>query len=116
MRHQCGNRSGHRIYPWLWVVALWSSIVCVDATNAEDDIDFFERKIRPVLVAHCYECHAAKRRSSVVVCYLTVVRVYDRAAKSGPSITAGNPDASLLIKAVRYKDDASNMPPKGKLC
>ncbi len=77
-------------------------------------IEFFEKKIRPVLVEHCYECHAAgakKVRGGLLLDSRAGVR---KGGESGPVIVPGDPDKSLLIKAVRYTDE-TKMPKKGKL-
>ena len=77
--------------------------------------EFFEKKIRPVLVEHCYECHAAnakKVRGQLLLDSRDGVR---KGGVSGPAIEPGDPDKSLLIKAIRYTDPDTKMPKKGKL-
>ena len=74
---------------------------------------FFETRIRPVLATTCIKCHAQKRTENNL-------RVDRRAAlikggDSGPAIVPGNPEKSLLIRAVRYHDDDLKMPPDKKL-
>ena len=44
----------------LLVAALLATSAVRGADPAPDEAAFFEQKIRPVLVAHCYECHSAK--------------------------------------------------------
>jgi hypothetical protein len=76
-------------------------------------IEFFEAKIRPVLVNNCYECHsekAAKLRGGLLLDSREGVR---KGGDTGPAIDPGNPDNSLLIKALRH--DTLKMPPKDKL-
>src|SRR5947209_8081325 len=78
-------------------------------------IEFFERKIRPVLVEHCYACHsetAKKLRGGLLLDSRDGLR---KGGDSGPALVPGHPDRSLLIKAVRYTDEHLRMPPKGKL-
>jgi mono/diheme cytochrome c family protein len=77
--------------------------------------DFFEQKIRPLLVAHCLECHggdAAKRQANL---RLDSRVGWQRGGDSGAVIVPGEPGRSLLIAAVRHADSAPRMPPKGKL-
>jgi hypothetical protein len=76
-------------------------------------IEFFERKIRPVLVEHCYRCHSAatKQRGGLVLDSREGLR---RGGDSGPAVVPGKPDESLLLRAVRYAEEP-RMPPKGKL-
>src|SRR6266542_3529861 len=85
------------------------------ASADEAGVDFFERKVRPVLVEHCYPCHsetAKKQRGGLRLDSRDSLR---RGGDSGPAIMPGRPDRSLLIKAVRYTDEHLRMPPKGKL-
>src|SRR5262249_20776856 len=63
---------------------------------------FFEKNIRPVLAGRCFKCHGAQTAKNDL-------RIDSRAAllkggKHGPAIVEGDPEKSLLIRAVRYKD------------
>ncbi|MFM9961983.1 MAG: DUF1501 domain-containing protein [Planctomycetaceae bacterium] len=86
--------------------------------NPAKDIDFFEKKIRPVLVAQCYECHSAE---AVTRGKLKGTLTVDTRAgllkggDSGPAIVPGKPGESLLLKALRHDASVSAMPPKEKL-
>ena len=90
----------------------------VAPTRAADDltaeqIEFFEDQIRPVLVEHCYECHAAESktlRGGLRVDSRDLIRA---GGDSGPAIVPGNVDESLLIEAIRY--ESYEMPPEGVL-
>lgn len=86
------------------------------AVRADDaDLEFFEKKIRPALVTYCYECHAADSKKLGGELLLDSRDGIRKGGDSGPAIQTGDPDHSLLIKAVRYTDDNVKMPPKGKL-
>ncbi|HXT58168.1 MAG TPA: c-type cytochrome domain-containing protein, partial [Pirellulales bacterium] len=86
------------------------------AIRADDaGIDFFEKKIRPLLVEHCYGCHSASAKKLGGGLLLDHRKGLLRGGDSGAAIEPGKPEASLLITAVRYADDAVQMPPKGKL-
>jgi hypothetical protein len=76
---------------------------------------YFEKEIRPILAAHCYQCHST--RSSKIRANLTLdaADAWLKGGDLGPAVEPGNPDESLLVQAVRYNDDALKMPPKGKL-
>jgi mono/diheme cytochrome c family protein len=76
---------------------------------------FFENKIRPLLARHCYECHSARVEEPEAGLLLDTRAGWQRGGESGPAIVPGKPDESLLIQAVRYDGDASEMPPNGKL-
>lgn len=80
-----------------------------------EQLAFFEKKIRPVLVDQCYQCHSAeseKIRGGLVLDTKLGLRT---GGDSGPAIVPGNPDASPLIRAIRYRDEGMKMPPKQKL-
>ena len=80
-----------------------------------DQERFFEAKIRPVLATQCGKCHsstAEKLRGGLHVDSREGLR---KGGDSGPAIVPGNPDDSLLIRAIRYRDEELRMPPKAKL-
>jgi hypothetical protein len=82
---------------------------------ADNGIEFFEKKIRPVLVEHCYQCHskdAKKQRGGLLLDSKTSMR---KGGDTGPALVPGKPAASLLLKAVRHTHPDLKMPPKGKL-
>jgi cytochrome c553 len=75
-------------------------------------LEFFENKIRPILANNCYKCHssqAAKLKGGLSLEYHESIL---KGGDSGPALVPGNPDQSLLIKAVRYGDADLQMPPK----
>jgi len=80
-------------------------------------VEFFEKKIRPVLTEHCAACHSA---DAVAKKKLKGGLLVDSRAgllaggDSGPALVSGKPAESLLIHTMRYDDDVK-MPPKGKL-
>src|SRR5262245_14356849 len=77
-------------------------------------VEFFERKIRPVLVEHCYECHSAEAKKPKGRLRLDSRDGLLQGGVSGPALIPGKPADSLLLKAVRYHEDRK-MPPRGKL-
>jgi len=79
-------------------------------------LEFFENKIRPVLVAQCYECHSAEAQAKKKLrggLYLDSADGLRSGGDSGPAIVAGKPKESLLIASLKHVD--IKMPPKGKL-
>ena len=76
-------------------------------------LEFFESKIRPVLVKHCYECHSADSDEAEGGLMLDTAAGLLRGGDSGPSLVAGEPDKSLLLEALRY--ESVEMPPEGRL-
>ena len=80
------------------------------------DAEFFEKKIRPVLIDRCYECHSAKAEKLKGNLLLDTREATLKGGDTGPALVAGDPDKSLLIKAIRGNDeDVRKMPPKQKL-
>ncbi|MFO0978852.1 MAG: DUF1549 domain-containing protein [Planctomycetaceae bacterium] len=78
-----------------------------------DDVTFFEERIRPVLVEHCYECHSANSKILRGGLLVDSRDPFRKGGDSGPAFVAGSPDESLLIKSLRH--ETYEMPPKGKL-
>src|SRR3954454_22548817 len=77
---------------------------------------FFEKRIRPVLVAECYGCHSPERVKKVKGgLALDTVEGLRKGGKSGAVIVPGSPAQSLLIKALGHGDPTLAMPPKKKL-
>src|SRR5262245_50580516 len=107
-----------RSLPLLLLPLGWLSSSAASAqteSGTPEQVAFFEQRIRPLLVNHCYECHsrgAKKLRGGLALDSRAGVR---KGGDSGPAIVAGQPDRSLLIKAVRHDDKDLRMPPKGKL-
>jgi len=83
--------------------------------SAAANDDFFEQKLRPLLVAHCLECHGSDTRKRQAGLRLDSRAGWAQGGDSGPAIVPGEPERSLLIAAVRHADSAPKMPPKGKL-
>jgi hypothetical protein len=81
--------------------------------GSEQAETFFETKIRPVLATTCFKCHGGKKTAN----NLRVDRRESllKGGDSGPAIVPGQPDKSLLIRAVRYHDDDLKMPPDKRL-
>jgi hypothetical protein len=76
--------------------------------------DFFEQKIRPILSDNCYKCHSATSEKIKGGLLLDTREGLLKGGDTGPAIVAGNPEQSLLIKAVRYTDKDLQMPPGDK--
>lgn len=79
-----------------------------------NDLEFFEKKVRPILVNRCYECHSAESKLPK-----GGLRVDSRAAllaggDTGPAIVPGSASKSLLVDAINY-GETYQMPPKSRL-
>jgi cytochrome c553 len=96
------------------VLALGATCAAAEPSRAQGT-EFFEQKIRPVLVGHCLNCHGADPQK-----FKGGLRVDSRAAllrggDSGPAVVPGDRSAGKLLEAVAYKNVDLQMPPKGKL-
>ncbi|MFY9255681.1 MAG: PSD1 and planctomycete cytochrome C domain-containing protein [Fuerstiella sp.] len=81
--------------------------------NDSAKLEFFETRIRPVLVQHCYECHAADSKILRGGLQLDSKAATLQGGDSGPSVVPGNLDDSLLLSAIKH--ESWEMPPKSKL-
>ncbi|MCO6459294.1 MAG: DUF1553 domain-containing protein [Pirellulaceae bacterium] len=80
-------------------------------TRAE--LQFFETKIRPVLVNQCYECHSSKSKEPKGGLLLDTREGIRRGGESGHGVVPGNLDESLVLSALRY--ESFEMPPDKQL-
>ncbi|MBL8820488.1 MAG: DUF1553 domain-containing protein [Planctomyces sp.] len=80
---------------------------------AQDPAEFFESRIRPVLITHCYECHSQESASPRGGLKLDSREAVLNGGDSGASLVSGKPEESLIISAMKY--DGLEMPPAGKL-
>jgi hypothetical protein len=76
---------------------------------------FFENKIRPVLVQHCYKCHSEAEGEKKGGLLLDRQSGWLDGGDTGQTVVPGDVDGSLLIQAVRYADEDMQMPPKYQL-
>ena len=99
----------------LLLLLLFLSPPLLAATKAPtpQQLEFFEKRIRPILVNKCYSCHSAKAKALKGGLLLDHRQGWMTGGENGPAITPGNPAESLLIQAVNY--DGLEMPPKEKL-
>ena len=85
-------------------------------TASAEDIEFFEKTIRPLLVEHCYECHS--KDADPVFAGLKLDTAHDvfKGGDGGQVVTPGKPEESSLIEVLQYAPDSDiQMPPEGKL-
>src|SRR5437868_11009882 len=90
-------------------------LVPTGVTRAADPgIEFFEAKVRPVLVANCYECHSTAAKKQKGGLHLDTRAAIRAGGDTRPAVVPGKPAESLLLEAVRQAGELK-MPPKGKL-
>tara|TARA_R110002072_G_scaffold302615_1_gene486759 strand:- start:4080 stop:7991 length:3912 start_codon:yes stop_codon:yes gene_type:complete len=125
-----GSKCSLAIVAWLfavWLISSWQ--VCLAADEQPTDgkpsserktptfdaeaVDFFQKKVQPLLQARCYECHSKGAKRLEGGLRLDARSLVLKGGDSGASAVPGKPDESLLIEAVDY--ESFEMPPKGKL-
>ncbi|MEZ6133360.1 MAG: PSD1 and planctomycete cytochrome C domain-containing protein [Pirellulaceae bacterium] len=95
--------------------------VCLSGTGypayAEDtsaqQLEYFEKHVRPLLIEHCYECHSGSERDGGL--QLDSQAAWQAGGDSGPAIVPGSPADSRLMEAVGYQNLELQMPPSGQL-
>ncbi len=101
------------------VIILVVSLTLLGAPEADrgaiERIEFFEKNVRPVLAARCYRCHSDASEKLRGGLALDRSEGWIRGGSRGVAIVPGEPESSLLIRAVRYGDKDLKMPPDGKL-
>jgi len=85
------------------------------ASEQPASADFFEKRVRPVLVQQCYKCHSASSEKLKGNLYLDTRDGMIQGGDTGPAIVPGHPEKSLLITAINYSDQDMQMPPKTRL-
>src|SRR5262245_35402153 len=90
------NRISSRAAIWIAVAGF-----CLVTSHAlADGNEFFEQRIRPLLVEQCYKCHSAEAEKIKGGLRLDSRDALLKGGDTGPAIIPGDPDRSLLIKAV----------------
>ena len=100
---------------WITILLATGSAWAADPVVERQRLEFFETKIRPVLVEHCYKCHSASSEKVKGGLLLDTREGIRKGGESGHAVVPKNLDESLLIKAIRYGDEDLEMPPKEKL-
>ena len=101
-----------RIMLAAFIAAPMATAVC-DEVASPAKLEFFEKKVRPLLAAHCYECHSEKDVKGGL--RLDSADGWKIGGDSGVSIVPHEPNSSRLIDAIRYGNEDLQMPPDGKL-
>ena len=106
-----------------WLVILTLGGLSVSASPAADptftsvQLAFYDKEVLPLLKANCLKCHGDDPKKLKAGLALTSRVAILKGGDTGPAFEAGKVEESLLVKAVRYKNEESgyNMPPAGKL-
>ncbi len=98
-------------------IASASVLACVAAYSADppsaEQIEVFEKQIRPLLIQNCNECHGAKKQEAGL--RLDTQAGFLKGSDGGVIFAAGNFEGSRLLTVLKYADGETQMPPKGKL-
>jgi Protein of unknown function (DUF1553)/Protein of unknown function (DUF1549)/Planctomycete cytochrome C len=84
------------------------------STFNESSLEFFEKEVRPILVAKCFECHSSGEGSPKGGLTLDSREGLLKGGDTGPGVTLDKPAESLFVSAINY-GDVYQMPPKSKL-
>ena len=96
----------------LAVCLLAIPVFAAGPTPSPEAIEFFEKKVRPILVEQCLSCHGEKKQSSGL--RLDSKAAVLKGTDDGPVVVPGKPEESALVKAIRHAG-AIKMPPKKPL-
>ncbi len=97
---------------WPWLISALIVFARGGAAAERDASDFFERRVRPILSERCHKCHAGALAKGGL--RLDSAEGLQAGGESGQVVVAGQPQASLLMQAVRHQNGLK-MPPDGML-
>ncbi|MDB5391687.1 MAG: Protein of unknown function (DUF1553)/Protein of unknown function (DUF1549)/Planctomycete [Planctomycetaceae bacterium] len=115
------RKSSARQFRWIHpgftlAVIFWASSFAIQAAMSAETTpeltEFFESKVRPVLINRCFECHGNGQSKGGLS--LENRDSFLKGGETGVVVEPGKPDESSLIEAIRH-DGAIKMPPKHKL-
>ncbi|MFY8071987.1 MAG: PSD1 and planctomycete cytochrome C domain-containing protein [Pirellula sp.] len=99
--------------PWAIAQTATEAPEAVEQKLTPEQLDFFETKIRPVLIENCYRCHSASEQSVRGGLSVDNRDALLAGGESGAAIVPGDLENSILWHAINYRD--YRMPPRGKL-
>lgn len=120
----CNTRAGGHVFTQMPWIHRWSAVVLplvghallpLPAQALVVDDEFFERRVRPVLAEHCYECHSGDADRLRAELRVDGRGWLLKGGESGPAIEPGEVTASLLLQAVRQDEPDLAMPPRSRL-
>jgi len=114
------TRATRRFFQCVALLSLVCGIAFSDVLAAETErvlltlaeTTFFESKVRPVLIEHCYACHSVSSEIAEGGLRIDSRQSLRRGGSSGPAIVPGDAEASLIFMAITHEDPDQKMPPK----
>jgi len=97
------------------LIPLFAAFVAVGAESTSEQVEYFEKQVRPILAERCYKCHSAQSEKQKGGLLLDSREGILKGGEDGLVITPGSPEKSKLIEAINYQNPDLQMPPKGKL-
>lgn len=111
-RREQRSMSRRSVAAYLFIVL---SVAGAGFADDESPSEFFDSQVLPILREKCLGCHSHAARSMEGGLTLDSKSGWSAGGDRGPAIVPGNPDASLVVKAVRFDDPDLQMPPDDKL-
>jgi hypothetical protein len=99
----------------LAALTVWGSLLAAAPVAAPADVEFFEKKVRPILFDRCFRCHSVESKKQKGGLLLDSRAALLKGGDTGPALVPGDAEKSLLIQAVRYHQEHLQMPPSNKL-
>ena len=113
-RSALAGLSGFPVQKVIALFALVSGGVGWAQEVSKEQAEFFETKVRPVFSENCYRCHSAEGGKDKGGLTLDSRDGMLKGGESGPAVVPGEPEKSVLVKAIGYLDPDLQMPPKGE--
>ena len=104
-------RSAARAVAMVGMLLVSSALAQGPVQREREEVRFFESRIRPVLIEHCYDCHNGEAAEPGGGLLVDSREGLLRGGVSGPAIVAGRPESSLLLAALRHSEPKLAMPP-----
>ncbi|MBL6832353.1 MAG: PSD1 domain-containing protein [Pirellulales bacterium] len=98
-----------------WLAALSALVAAEEPPVLSEATAHFETHVRPLLMKRCLSCHSAAEGDLEGGLGLDSRLGWQEGGERGPAVVPGDPEASLLIRAVRYTDPDLQMPPDRQL-
>ena len=101
------------IRPQTFLLALITLVSSTPIASAQPADPMLEKQVRAIFATHCWKCHSHEANKSKRDLMLDARALMLQGGENGPALVPGEPDKSLIIKAIRYQDENLRMPPKG---